>query len=72
MSGNLNIRDGGSSIAYSEEDPYVRNLYESKLAENGLTSEMPARSTPTTDRNGNTRDDALRQPPDHSVGAVVV
>ena len=40
-SGNLNLRDGGSSIAYSEEDPFVRKLYESKLAESGLTSEMP-------------------------------
>jgi len=40
-SGNLNLRDGGSSIAYSEEDPYVRELFDSKLREVGLHSEMP-------------------------------
>lgn len=40
-SGNLNIRDGGSSIAYSDEDPYVRATYEQALSKSGLKSEMP-------------------------------
>lgn len=41
ISGNLNLTEGGSSIGYSMEDPYVRDLYEAKLAESGLVSEMP-------------------------------
>jgi hypothetical protein len=40
VSGNLNIREGGHSIAYSEEDPFVRELYESELAKEGLHSDM--------------------------------
>ncbi|MBO0691832.1 MAG: cupin domain-containing protein [Acidimicrobiaceae bacterium] len=40
-SGNLNIREGGSSIAYSDEDPYVRATFEEHLAREGLKTEMP-------------------------------
>ncbi len=40
VSGNLNIREGGHSIAYSEEDPYVREYYESELSKEGLKSDM--------------------------------
>jgi len=40
-SGNLNIKEGGSSIAYGEEDPFVRKMFASELAKEGLKSEMP-------------------------------
>lgn len=38
---NLAIRDGGGSIPYSEEDPYVRRTFESALADVGMRSQMP-------------------------------
>jgi hypothetical protein len=41
-SGNLNIRDGGNSIAYDEEDPYIREKFEEELARVGMKSDMPA------------------------------
>jgi quercetin dioxygenase-like cupin family protein len=41
MSSNLNLREGGSSIAYSEEDPYVRETHEAALAAEGAQSLMP-------------------------------
>ena len=41
-SGNLNIRDGGNSIAYDEEDPYIRERFEEELAKVGMKSDMPA------------------------------
>jgi mannose-6-phosphate isomerase-like protein (cupin superfamily) len=40
-SGNLTIREGGRSVGYSMEDPYVRAYFESELAKDGLTSQMP-------------------------------
>ena len=40
-SGNLTIREGGRSIGYSVEDPYVRDYFESELAKDGLKTEMP-------------------------------
>lgn len=40
-SNNLNIEEGGGSIGYSKEDPYVRRRFEEKLAEVGLKSQMP-------------------------------
>lgn len=40
-SNNLNIEDGGGSIGYSKEDPYVRETFERRLSSLGLISEMP-------------------------------
>jgi mannose-6-phosphate isomerase-like protein (cupin superfamily) len=40
-SSNLNIEEGGSSIGYSREDPYVRELFESRLTALGMRSNMP-------------------------------
>ena len=40
-SGNLTIREGGRSIGYSAEDPYVRDYFEGQLGKDGLKSEMP-------------------------------
>lgn len=39
-SGNLNIRDGGNSVAYSDEDPRVREVFAARLAELGMTPDM--------------------------------
>lgn len=41
-SGNLNIREGGSSIAYSDEDPFLREKFEADLEKIGMKSDMPA------------------------------
>lgn len=40
-SGNLPISQGGRSIGYSVEDPYVRKHFEEELAKDGMKSEMP-------------------------------
>lgn len=37
---NLNLEDGGSSIGYHQEDPYVREEWLGHLARNGVTSVM--------------------------------
>lgn len=42
MDNNLNIEQGGSAIGYSKEDPYVRETFETRLAEVGQKSAMPA------------------------------
>ena len=34
-------REGGQSIDYRDEDPYVRAHFEARLAESGLASTMP-------------------------------
>ena len=39
-SGNLTIREGGRSVGYSAEDPYVRDFFESELAKDGMSSNM--------------------------------
>lgn len=41
-SSNLNIRDGGNSIAYSDEDPFVREKFEEELGKIDMKSDMPA------------------------------
>ena len=41
MSNNLNIEEGGGSIGFSKEDPYVRETFEAELAKLGLHSTMP-------------------------------
>ena len=38
---NSNISQGGHAIAFSQEDPYVRETFEAGLARNGLKSTMP-------------------------------
>ncbi len=40
-SGNLTISEGGRSIGYSVEDPYVREYFEAELAKEGMKSNMP-------------------------------
>jgi len=40
-SNNLNIEDGGASIGYSSEDPYIRKAFDAALGEYGSTSAMP-------------------------------
>jgi mannose-6-phosphate isomerase-like protein (cupin superfamily) len=37
---NKDIEDGGASISYRSEDPYVRAEFEARLARNGVTSHM--------------------------------
>lgn len=39
--GNLNLRQGGHSIGFAEEDPYIRSTFEAELARLGLGSTMP-------------------------------
>ena len=41
MSNNLNIEEGGGSIGFSKEDPYIRATFEAALAKVGQTSTMP-------------------------------
>lgn len=44
-SGNVfGIRQGGRTILYDEEDPYVRKYYEQRLKEEGVTLNMPIRA----------------------------
>ena len=38
--GAVDVRAGGSAIAYDEEDPYIRKEFEETLAKNGATSRM--------------------------------
>lgn len=38
---NLTLAEGGHSIAYYEEDPFVREMYEQELSKVGLKSQMP-------------------------------
>ena len=35
------IKDGGNALPYHLEDPYVREMFEAKLAEIGAVSTMP-------------------------------
>ena len=41
MSNNLNIEEGGGSIGYSQEDPFIRKMFEDSLAKVGQHSAMP-------------------------------
>ncbi len=41
ISGNLNIEQGGRSIDYRVEDPYVRKAFEEALAKEGVKFTMP-------------------------------
>ncbi|MEE8518942.1 MAG: cupin domain-containing protein [Dehalococcoidia bacterium] len=38
--GAVDTRDGGAAISYVDEDPGVRAIYESELAQHGMTSRM--------------------------------
>lgn len=40
-SGNLNIEEGGRSIGYSSEDPFIRSMFEEELSKVGKHSAMP-------------------------------
>lgn len=42
-SGNLNISEGGNSVGYAVEDPFVRETFATELAKEGLKSDMPAK-----------------------------
>lgn len=41
MSGNLPLEEGGRSITYQMEDPYVREYYKKRLSEEGVEFQMP-------------------------------
>jgi len=41
ISGNLNIAQGGRSIDYKLEDPYVRKTFKEALAQEGVEFTMP-------------------------------
>ena len=34
------VKEGGNQIEYEDEDPRIRDLYESECARNGVTSKM--------------------------------
>jgi mannose-6-phosphate isomerase-like protein (cupin superfamily) len=38
---NANLEDGGKSIGYHAEDPYIRGEYKRRLAEHGVEFQMP-------------------------------
>jgi hypothetical protein len=38
--GAIDVRAGGSAIAYDEEDPFIRKEFEATLAKNGAKSRM--------------------------------
>jgi hypothetical protein len=37
---SVSLEDGGRSIDYASEDPFIRNEYEQTLAADGMTSRM--------------------------------
>jgi mannose-6-phosphate isomerase-like protein (cupin superfamily) len=41
VSRNLNLQEGGRSIGYHDEDPHIRQEYESELAKEGIPFQMP-------------------------------
>jgi hypothetical protein len=41
MSNNLTIEEGGGSISYAKEDPFIRRTFAERLSELGLESAMP-------------------------------
>ncbi len=41
ISYNADLRDGGTTIGYDVEDPYIRKLYEEELAKVGVEFRMP-------------------------------
>ena len=40
--GAIEIKDGGTAIAYRDEDPFLRKEFEETLAREGMKSKMPA------------------------------
>jgi mannose-6-phosphate isomerase-like protein (cupin superfamily) len=40
--GAIEIKDGGTAIAYRDEDPFLRKEFEETLAKEGMKSKMPA------------------------------
>jgi hypothetical protein len=38
---NRDINEGGNTIEYRDEDPYVRKMFEESLAKNGAKFTMP-------------------------------
>ncbi|HEX6513402.1 MAG TPA: hypothetical protein VF157_13945, partial [Chloroflexota bacterium] len=42
ISGNADIEEGGHSIRYSEEDPYIREEYQEAMRREGGEFTMPA------------------------------
>lgn len=42
VSENLDMKQGGDSIAYGDEDPMIRKIYEMDLRRNGVTFQMPS------------------------------
>ena len=41
ISGNLPLEEGGRSITYHNEDPYIRAEYTRMLAKEGVSFQMP-------------------------------
>ena len=39
--GNLDVKEGGSTIEYRDEDPYIRQMFKEQLAKEGVTITMP-------------------------------
>jgi hypothetical protein len=42
ISRNNDLQEGGQSIAYWDEDPHIRQMYEAELAKEGVPFDMPA------------------------------
>ena len=38
---NLDIKEGGNTIEYRDEDPYIRKMFEEQLAREGAAFNMP-------------------------------
>ncbi|MGZ8434775.1 MAG: cupin, partial [Candidatus Binatia bacterium] len=38
---NLDVKEGGSTIEYRDEDPYIRKMFEEQLAKEGAEFNMP-------------------------------
>ena len=38
---NVDVKEGGNTIEYEDEDPYVRKMFEEQLAKVGATFDMP-------------------------------
>jgi len=38
---NLDIKEGGNTIEYRDEDPYIRKIFREQLAKEGAEFNMP-------------------------------
>jgi hypothetical protein len=38
---NLDVKEGGSTIEYRDEDPYIRKMFKEQLAKEGAAFNMP-------------------------------